>query len=530
MSKGNKKVLTFVVTILMISIGMSFFIFSTDVQAAIFGTKNYYLALEKYNFNKLEKAFKDSRLKELSCAYKINAKLDGDLMQSDPIMKEIADYLPKFELDINYNANSRDLKDVFYKSLISTKYDGKKLVDIDIKSADDKTLIAFPNLTDKTIGIETSNISSKFNQAFLGDDQAFEEVFGLSREAYDKMVERYFKDVIVNAIPDENVVFNNNADFENIKCNSITFNIDKTALSAIYKALASEIVNDKELKALVTSVTYSFLDTANVEALLINKPSETEIADGIKDFCDELNNAAEDMEEVQFSYTAYIKNNGTIISRQFKDKLGDAGVNLSAYRSLEGIDIFKLNFEESGKTNFELKTESKLHSGSTYNGKLNLDITDKPLLEAKYTYDKGVKSGNLDAFVGKLDGKINLEQFSDDYSAKEMSDIYFSFVNTKENNDSLKGETKITSKVDGKSVGLTIFTEVKQSSVANISKPNVSIDKSIKLTDYTELNEMKTELSASLQKKFLELFPMLDLENDSLLFDNDELYDDEFID
>jgi hypothetical protein len=514
MSKVSRKLSTFIITILIISIGMTLFLFRTNVQAAIFGTKNYYLSLERDNFKDLTKTYKDNykeKLSRLSYACKVNAKLDGDLMKSDPVMTQIADYISKTELNINYNANNRDLKNTFYTALFSTKYDGKKLLDVDIKSADNKTLIAFPELTEKTLGIEGYANSYKFTEAFLGDDKAFEELFGITKEAYDKMVEKYLKDVIFDQIPDDHVVFNSDADFESIKCNSITFNIDEKIISNIYKAVAKELSNDKEVEILVKSIAKAIFDIANEQKkMAITMPTAEEIEDSIKAFCDELNNEADDMEEVQLVYTAYFKSNGDIISRQFNDKLNDTSGKLSIYKDLSGADIFNLNYKESTETIFELKNKAKLQNG-IYDGNLNFDVSGKSLLETKYSFEKDAKVGDLDAFVGEIQGKINLKQFNNNeltgYPSKDLSDIHFSFINRKIDTDTLGGKTQVTSKINGKTIGVTVFTEVKQSNLNNLAKPEVAIDNSIKLTDYTELNEMGTELYTNLQKRLLELIP-----------------------
>jgi len=483
------------------------------VHASILGEKYYYLLLERDNLKDLKKKYKDSYIKkylsEYSYAYKVNAKLDGDLMKSDPIMKQIADYISKIELNINYNANTKDLKDTYLTSLISTKYDGKKFAEIDIKSANNKMQVSFPGLTEKKLGIESSSKSIRFTEAFLGDDKAFEELFGLTRGAYDKILERYLKDVIFKQIPDENVAFNNDSNFEDIKCNSITFNIDQKVISNIYKAVAKELENDKEVRVLVKSIANAYIDILNEQQQMdITVPTEEEIEDEIKNLCDELNESAEDMEEVQLVYTAYFKNNGDIISRQISDKLSDTSANLSTFKDFSGTDIFNLNFKESDKTVFELKNEAKLQD-TKYNGVFNLDVTGKSIIKANYSYEKDAKVGNLDAFVGDIQGKISLKQFNDsslaEYSSFDLDDIYFSIINKKIDNDTLGGKSIFTTKVDDKRIGLTIFTEVKQSNVANITKPVVDIDNSVKLTDDSELNEMGTEIVDSLQKKLLEI-------------------------
>lgn len=536
MGKGNRKFITSIVAFLIISMGMTLFLFRTNVEASILGAKYYYLALEKDNFkkikNKLKANYVEKNLIDFSYACKLNAELVGDVLYSEPDIKTLADYISKFDLSINYNGSSKNMNDVYYTSLISTKYDGKKLLDVDVKSADNKAIIAFPELTDKTMGIETSNKSLKFTQAFLDDDKAFEEIFGITRVAYNKLIEKYIKDIIFNEIPEDNVVFNDKANFENIECNSITFNIDQNVIANIYKAVAKELANDKEFKTVCTSITNAFYDIVYEQQkqlsseILSEKPTAEEIDEQIQMICDELNEGAENLDEIQFTYTAYFKNDGDILSRQVKDKLSDTEIKFSSFKDLNGVEVIKFLVGGEKETAFELTNEAKLQSGAIYAGKFNVNISGKSLVDAKYTYEKDAKVGNLSAFVGEIEGKINLEQLGEggltNYIDNDLNNIYFSLVNRRTDIDTLIGKTKITSKVDGKRMGINLYTEVKQSNVANITKPVVTIDNSVKLTDSLGINEMGTEIGESLMSKILEIFPQI-----GGMY-NDELDEDEY--
>ncbi len=510
MGQHSKKLISCMVVFLIPSMVITLFLFSTSVKAAVLGSKYYYLSLERDNFKDLKQQFindfKGNKLSEFSYDCKVNAKIDGDQMKTDPEMALIADYISKFELNLKYNANNKDLRNSYYTSLICAKYEGKEFANVDIKSADNKTLVAFPGLTEKTLGIESYNtMYIKYIEAYLGDDKAFQEVFGLTREAYEKMTERYLKDIIFSQIPDKNVMFNSEANFENINCNSITFNIDQNIISDIYKALAKELENDKNARIVLSSIINSAMASTYLnQGLSVEKITQEEIDEIIKKLCGELNEAAEDVGEVKLVYTAYFKDNGDIISRQLNDKLSDTSITFSMFKDLSGTDIFDFSIKENQMSIFKLENTAKLNSG-IYNGNFNVYLSDKSLLEAKYSYEKDAKIGNLRAFIGEIEGKVNLEQFNNSSDYNEINNIYFNFINKKKDNDTLEGKTTITSMVKSKRMSARIFTEVNQSNVANITKPKVSIENSIKLTDYLEFSEMMEEINQNIQIRLLEL-------------------------
>ncbi len=514
MIKHSKKCSALVAVFLVISLMTTLLLSETSIKAAVLSSKYFYLYLEKDNFKEITKKYKEyykeNYLSERSYEYKASAKLDGDLMKYDEEMKTFADYLSKFEFKYNYNFNNKDVKDSYYSLFLGAKYDNKDFVDVDIKSADKKAIITFPSLTDKALGIDntsTYEISANFINAFLDDDKAFKELFGVSRDTYDNMVERYLKNVIFDQIPDDKVVFRSDTNFEDIKCNSITFNIDKEVIANIYKAVAKELESDKDIRNMCNSVSNSFIDLAKLQEqeIDIDKPTADEIDEEIKSICDDLYEASENVDDIQVEYTAFFKDNGDILSRQFVEKESDTDVAFSTFKDSLGNDTISLKVKENKKSIFEMKNQTKLQNGF-YNGECNIDVSEKNLFKANYTYEKDAKVGNIDSFVGSIQGKIKLEQFKDDSEFNNLNglnDIYFSFNNKREDNNTLKGRSAFTSKVDGKRIGITLFTEVKQLNAANIAKPKVSLDNAIMLDDETGLAEFADDIGESIQEKII---------------------------
>ncbi|PYG87134.1 hypothetical protein LY28_02268 [Ruminiclostridium sufflavum DSM 19573] len=517
MAKYSKKFFTLTAVFLITSMVTVLFFSGVNVKAYVFGSKYYYLYLERDNLKELKNTYKEyykeKNLSENSYECSAKAKLDGDLMKYDEEMKTAADYLCKLNFNIKYNSNNKDLKNRYYTLYLGADYNNKEFVDIDIKSADDKLIIALPSLTEKTVGMdypETTAMTADFINAFLDDDKAFEKIFGLSRADYDCMVERYLKNAVFDQIPENKVVFSDDSNYENIKCNSITFNIDKEVIANIYKALAKELENDKDIRTLCYSVSRSFMEFVKLEEQEIDyeEPSIEEIDEEIKNMCENLKEKAENIEDIQLAYTAYFKNSGDIISRQLNEKENGTSVILSRYKDLLGNDIFSFNVKDNQDSVFEIKNTMRLQSG-IYNGQCNLDLSGRNLFKAAYTYEKDAKVGGLDAFVGDIEGKISMEALEDmEYSSADdspLSDIYFNFSNKRTDNDILQGKAAFTSQIDGKRMGISIFTQVKQSNTAGIDKPDMSFDKVTTLDDEEGMEAFTDDISESFQEKIIGL-------------------------
>lgn len=514
--RNNKKYVVFIALLLITSIMSTLFLCTTDIKAAVLESKYYYLYLEKNNLKDIKKDLKDyykeKCFSESSYDYKASAKLDGDLIKYDEELKAIADYLSKFEFNMKYNFNSKDLKNIYYTLFLGTKYNNKDFVDIDIKSADKKMIISFPSLTEKVIGIEDTRLyelSANLTYALLYDNKAFEQLFGVSRDTYEKMIEKYLKNAIFDQIPNNKVVFDRDASFEDIDCNSITFNIDKEVIANIYKSVAKELENDKDIRTICYTISNTFIDYINQlkgQNSDFEKFTAEEIDEDIISFCESLYDDAENLDDIQIEYTAYFKDNGDILSREFIEKESDVEIALSTFKDSLGNDTIRFNVKENKDITFEIINKKKLQN-SLYNGECNLNIFDKNLIKAEYTYEKDAKVGGLDTFVGSIKGKVNLEQFKGDSEymslISDLNDIYFNINNKRKDNNTLQGKYAFTSKIDGKRMGITVYTEVKQSNTANISKPIISLDDAIMPDNEIGMEKFLNEISESIQEKII---------------------------
>jgi hypothetical protein len=524
MYKHSKTIYSFVAVLLIFSMTITMFFFSTTVKAAVLGPKYYYLSIEKDNMKDLEEKCKDfirnNYMKEAGYECKASATIGGDILKSDSSAKEAADFLSKFEVGFNYNVNYKDLKDGYYAALISAKYDGKPLGSLDIKSADNKTLISFPELTQKTISMEESKASKMAYEALLGDDQAFKQLFGITRDTYDDMVEKYVKDIIFKQIPDEQVELNQAASFDGINCNSVTFKLDGKTISNIGKAVAKELETDQDFKTMVYSFCKVSLEAVNANGKEDFTVTREDIDEQIKNMCDELSEEPDDMNEQNLEYTAYFNNSNKILSRQVKSD--DVAINLANYKRPNGTDIFRLSYDENGKTKFDMTNELSFLNGSIFGGNFDINVSGKSLLEAQYTYDKLGQAGGLDAFIGQIDGKIHMNRFNDSEFLVDsgLNDITFSFKNQKKDDATLVGSAKISTKVDGSQMDINVATEVRQKNEA-VPKPQISLDNSVKFNDFSKMKELEEELTKNFKNKISDIIPEFDKEikNDKLLED-----------
>lgn len=527
-----------VVALLMFSSIVTASLFSTSVKAAIYGAKYYYLSIERQNFKDaikdLKQSYKQNYMSEYSYDYTFNSKLTGDFINSDDSLKKFADFLSGFEINAKYNANDTNPDDLYSTGLLTAKLKGTGLGGLDMKLADNQAILSFPDLSGKTIGVKATTTINEYIKAFLDDDKAFKDIFGISRDDYDKMVERYLKDVIFKAIPNEKVSFNRDASFQNIKCNSIVFNIDDKVLSSVYKALAKELSSDKEFKTVVSSsINYAYKKIALIED---EKPTPSEIDEDIKVLCDSLNDAAKEAKGTKLVYSVYFEDDGDVLSRELQNKADKFDMSLVSYQEVSGNDILKFNINSEGKKIINFEDNKKLDNG-IYKGNFDLGILGSSVLAAEYTKEKDAKAGGRDAFVGEVKGSLKLNglinnatnyvsdiygyedaEYSDESDSSNtdeaIEDINFSFVNKRQDSSTLVGGAEFSTKVDGKSFNLKIDTKLIQSDKANITKTVISLDNSIDMDDSSKLEDLTEEIMDNLTTKLDKIMPELKLKDD----------------
>ena len=487
--------------------------FAPSIKAAILGPKNYYFTLEKNNLLKVSQDIKNSYTKnypkKYNYEYDLSTKLSGDIIDESEEIKNIIESLSKIHLNLKLDGNNENLQDSYFTASIEGKINDKIIGSIVAESADNKTKISLPDLTDKTIGYEAEVTSVKLASAMQGDDKAFEEVFGIEKEAFNKMMRKYVEDTVFGCIADGQFQFEKDAKYQDIGCNSIMISLDEKTISDILNSLATEIEKDNDLKTILKSSTTYYFDMAKLS--MDDKPSSEDIDKAVETFCTSLKDTAMDIGKTSIEYSIYFDNSGTIIGRKFINKETDTLAEIASYKSSDKKDVLKCNVEQNGERILQFSKESRLEKGNNV-GTLALKANEKTLLDAKYTSEIGATVGGLNAFVGNLQGKVNLESLSDSiygYSESPLQSIDFSYDSKRSEKDRLLGEFKISTEIDGKSLIATLFTEIKQSNINSIKKPVVSISDSIDISDAEGLSEFESDIGISLGNKIMELFPDL---------------------
>jgi hypothetical protein len=490
--------------------------FTPSIKAAFLGPKNYYFTLEKNNLSELSQDIRNSYTKKspkkYNYEYDISTKISGDILEESDYAKSFIEELSKIHFNLKLDGNDENLQDSYFTASLDGLLDGKKIGSFVAESADNKTKISFPDLTDKTIGYEVEAKSVKLKNAMLGDDKAFEEVFGIKNEAFKKMMVKYVKDVIFECIPEDQVKFQSTAKYQDFKCNSITISLNENIMSDIYKSLAKEMKKDEDFKKFFKASTLFYFDLSSAAKLNnTEKLSSEEINDAFDTLCNGLEDAANNIEKTDIEYSIYFNNKGTIVGRKFVNKDTDTLVDIGAYKNSDKKDIVKCDIEQNGDKTFQFLTESKVDKGN-YIGTISFKSNENTLLDAEYTSEIDATVGGLNAFVGNIKGKLNLEPLNEgsfDSMYSTLKNVNFSYDSKRSENDKLSGEFKISTAVDEKSLILSIFTETKQSNSNLIKKPLVSISDSISITDAGSLGELQYDIGVSLGRKLVELFPNL---------------------
>lgn len=509
------------VHLIITSMLMGLFMFSTDVKAAVYGPKYYYLSIEKQNIKKAFEKYKQNYLNtyfsEYSYSGELSAGLKGDFVTADEALKKLSDFLSTFELKYNFDMNAKDQANSYFTAGIQTKLAGRDFAAIGIKSADNNTIVSFPGMTEKMIGIKgTANKSENALKSILsGDEEAYKELFGLDKSDISKLFEKYIKDVIVSQIPNKKVIYLSDVKYKGMDCNSITFNIDEDVIADIYRAVSSELRKDQEFRTIYKSTTAA-LYSSIYESYGLEPPTDEEIDEQIQSLCDELEYQAEDVNEVNIAYTVYFTNSGDILFRQFTDRLSDSSLSLDNYTDLSGTDILKLLFVTDGEEIFALSNEGKLSEG-IFSGTVNLSVTELPIAKATYSFEKDAKVGGLEAFIGSIRGVVNMEQFPD----AEIGNINFSLDSQRSGENTLASEVKVFTSIQGKGLEAVVNSKVKQSNKTTVTKPEISLKGTVDMYDSEGMGEILQEIYTGLSERFPDLIPKSAL----LEEDSEGLYD-----
>lgn len=483
--------------------------FAPEIKAYFLGTKNYYLLVEGKSFTK---GFQDitnyseEYPTKYNYEYDLSTKISGDIFGDSEYSEKIIDTLSKFRLNLKYDCNNENPKDSYSTLSFSGILKDEELGKVVVESADNKTKISFPELTDKTLASTEQEKSRKLKDAMSGDDAAFEEVFGLKREDFSKMVKKY-KDIVFECIPNEQVEFNNDSEYRNLECNSITITLNEKDIAKIYKALAKEIKQDEDFKILLKSSRTLYNYVPNSENLSnTNEPSTDEINQEVDKICKDLEAAAEDMDKTNIGYSIYFNNDDTVIGRKLNDIDTKDYVEVASYTNSDKKDILLFNFKQGGES-MQFSKESKVDNKNNI-GTIALKINGKNILDAEYTSEINATVGGLKAFVGNIKGKFNFNTLLDSkygLSDSSLSGIDFSLENKKsDNGDKLLGECKISTEVEGEKLELSLLATIKQSNSSLIEKPDISIVDSVDLKDKEALSELGSEIEQSLSEKIME--------------------------
>ncbi|HEX2926743.1 MAG TPA: hypothetical protein VHP38_10905, partial [Ruminiclostridium sp.] len=254
------------------------------------------------------------------------------------------------------------------------------------------------------------------------------------------------------------------------------------------------------------------------------KPTPEEIEENIKELCDSLNDAAEELKGTKLVYTVYFRDNGDILSRELENKADKVDISFVSYRETTGNDILKFDINDDGEKIINFESSKRLDNG-IYKGKFDLGIQGSSVLNTEYSVEKDAKVGGRPAFIGDIKGTLKLKDLQKKYNnytpdnfdyddtqfdgtdsatyeeqqvSNNIDDVNFSFSNKRQDSNTLLGEATASTKVNGKSVNIAFNTKLLQSDKANITKPYISLDNSIDVNDYSKIEDLSKELKENM--------------------------------
>ena len=497
-------VLSSVVAVLVL-MGALLFVFRMNIMATVMGPSNYYFYLEQKNASSLKSLALDSmKSTKFSLDSKITASVSGSSFGDDEELESIKEIMSSLSCQLSLDYDQTDLSDPFYILKLDAKHNSDDIFNLGIESSDNKTKISFPGMSEESIGFSLPESNDKLTLALTGDDKAFEEVFGISKDKYQQMKSKYLKDIIFASIPNDKAHFTTSDKFEGISCNSIVFNLDEKDILAISEKLADEIEKDEDLHTLIKSVIdftakEGLGNVANYDSI-----SLSEIKDSIKELCDELRDK-EGIETTNIQYSVYFSDSGKIIARKLSEIDSNTNILFANYEQ-EGQEILKASITDDNGKSLEFTKKSSTVE-NIEKGDIDFSFLGDKFFTATYSLDTSAKILGQKVLVGNIDAYLDLYNID-----QSTTKIKLSLNNEKKDDTNIISKLKVTTDVDDEEIIFDVKLDTKYSS-DNFSKPNISLEDCIEI-DLKDANNLENtenlenlyyDLEDSLQQRVMEI-------------------------
>ena len=493
------------VAAVLVLMGALLFVFRMNIMATVMGPSNYYFYLEQKNASSLKSLALDSmKNTKLSIDSKITASLSGSSFGEGEELESIKEIISSLNCQLSLDYDQTDLSDPFYIFKLDAKHNSDDIFNLDIRGSDNKTKISFPGMSEESIGFSLPESNDKLTLALTGDDKAFEEVFGISKDKYQKMKSKYLKDIIFANIPEDKAQFTTSDKFEGISCNSIVFNLDEKDILAISEKLADEIEKDEDLHTLIKSVIdftakEGLGNVANYDSI-----SLSEIKDSIKELCDELRDK-EGIEPMNIKYSVYFNDNGKIIARNLSELDSNTNILFANYEQ-EGQEILKASIiDDNGKSIEFTKKSSTIEN--IEKGNIDFSYLGNKFFTATYSLDTSAKILGQKVLVGNINANLDLNDIGQSNTKIELS-----LNNEKKDDTNIVSKLKVATDIDGEDVSFDLKVDTKYSA-DNFSKPNISLEDCIEI-DLKDANNLENtenlqnlyyDLEDALQQRIMEI-------------------------
>lgn len=242
-NRGKNKLVVIVIIILLLLGALGVFIYYRVVNS-----KNIFKTLINDTYTYLESNMNTSD----TVSGTFNLKVDGT--SSDSSTNDMLGILGNIELTGNYGI---DYKNKIMNMDIDSKYEGNKLLDVNLYTENSNAYVELVDLYDKYIQMPVEDYDSLFNSTSNVDDT--------------KVVLKSVRDALNKSLKDEYFT-KEKIDVDGVKTTKTTLKLDKENYNSIKKDVINELLNDNE-----------FLDSASA----LSDTSVDDIKESLNDYLEE---------------------------------------------------------------------------------------------------------------------------------------------------------------------------------------------------------------------------------------------------
>ncbi len=484
--KSSKKkvflILSIIIAILLI-LGAGAFFFFPKIASVAMSPQKYYALAEKTEIEETYQSIKDIMQKYYTSSGTITSDFAIVSNASSAEASLLTNYLSLLENMKITGTSVVDNGKKRSKNSFDITYNNKSVASILMQEDGNKVSVAFPNLA------EGEYISGSFRwyaDLLLGNEKTLQEMTGMSKRDFNKLVTDIMQTVLFDSIQEENVL-KAKAMYEGTECRTVTFVIDHEVQKRIMLALANELETNVELNNLIkSSVKFIRAKLVDMDPTLAEEfPTEEEVVLEIKDTIADLENGADAIAPGEKGkYTIYYGKFNNILAREYSNTENGVAVSLGKYKK-DNQNIMRLALNDG--TDQVVITNTYEQKGKMVEGKFIVtsnQVNENQIINATYQFEKDGMVGGVPTLVGEMKMEVKIP-----FYAGESQTMKLLMSNKRVKGNQVQSEIMIESTNAGEAVAIGLKGNSTISSKVNTDDIKIGTESTLHAQDLQNIEE-----------------------------------------